>query len=807
MKRFIVFLFALIVLTSLVFSIANADSPEVIIPVLPDQSEYDCWALGDYDDSWGVVRIGAPEVHADNITGEGVKLCIVDTGIDYTHPELAAIYKGGYDFVNEDDDPMDDHYHGTHCAGIAAAAIADGTTVGGVAPSVELYACKVLSSSGMGYWYDIIDALDWCIANDMDVLSFSLGGASTTTDLEAAFQRAWDAGIVIIAAAGNAGGSETTDKVLYPARYNTVMAVAATDMWDQRATFSSTGQPVEVAAPGVDVYSCVIGGEYATKSGTSMACPHVSGIASLVVAAHPIWPNYDVRGQIRGTVTDLGPEGKDFLYGFGLVNAVAACGQLVDYPDMPSAPPLPTSPTVVTQNPTDITETTAILHGQVTDLGEMSTYVRPYFLVMDIGIGVQYRTPYLPSMYAPGEFSYDLSTFLEPGVYYQVIACAASDQSKLGHGSYVSFKTLGPDRPPIQDPSCVTLNATEIQPYSVRLNGKVLGLGSFESVSAKFYVGYAGSGVSYACYYETVTTPKDISAVITQSTSGTITIQPNKSYRFALAISTEGRSFFGGWLEFTTPPEGPPPTQYTLTTAVIGQGSVTGGGTYEEGTVVPVEAIPAEGWKFDYWTGDLSGSTNPTSITMDSNKSVTAHFSQIPVPIKYTLTTNVVGNGSVIPSSGEYDEGTIVPIRAIPAEGWEFDYWSGDLSGSTNPTSITMNSNKSVTAHFKELLPPPPPRELIVDEFTFEGGAKEGSGLIRILDKDTGDPEAGVLVQILAQKKGKVEYFTGTTNSSGEINISMFLTPGDWDISVIKIYKADTTCELPSSKIVNVTPK
>ena len=148
-------------------------------------------------------------------------------------------------------------------------------------------------------------------------------------------------------------------------------------------------------------------------------------------------------------------------------------------------------------------------------------------------------------------------------------------------------------------------------------------------------------------------------------------------------------------------------TQYTLTTNTVGNGSITldpPGGTYCEGTVVTLTAVPDSGWQFDNWSGDLSGTQNPTTITMGSNKTVTANFSQIPVQ-QYTLTVNTVGQGSVTldPPGGTYNEGTVVTLTAVADSGWQFDNWSGDLSGSTNPTTITMDANKTVTANFSEV--------------------------------------------------------------------------------------------------------
>jgi uncharacterized repeat protein (TIGR02543 family) len=147
--------------------------------------------------------------------------------------------------------------------------------------------------------------------------------------------------------------------------------------------------------------------------------------------------------------------------------------------------------------------------------------------------------------------------------------------------------------------------------------------------------------------------------------------------------------------------------QYTLTANTSGNGSVSlnpPGGTYNEGTVVTVTANPDAGWQFDGWSGDLGGSTNPETITMNSNKTVTATFSEIVVQ-QYTLTVNTVGQGSVDlnPPGGVYDSGTNVQLTATADSGWQFSGWSGDLTGSTNPDTITMNSNKTVTATFTEV--------------------------------------------------------------------------------------------------------
>ena len=275
---------------------------------------------------WGVDRIDADIVHEYNILGTWVKVAIMDTGIDYDHPDLAANYKGGYDFGGEysgasnDDDPMDFKGHGTHCAGIVAAVKGNDIGVIGVAPEAYLYAVKVFSDDDLGNYSDVIEGLEWCITNDMQVISMSFGSAYTAGDpgIEPWINDVYDAGILLVGAAGNDGnGRGSGDNVIYPARYSNVIAVAATGSNDKRARWSSTGPDVELAAPGVSIYSTYMGGGYATKSGTSMACPHVAGTAALLIAAG----EGDVRLRLQETADDLGAAGKDNQYGYGLVDA------------------------------------------------------------------------------------------------------------------------------------------------------------------------------------------------------------------------------------------------------------------------------------------------------------------------------------------------------------------------------------------------------------------------------------------------------------------------------------------------------
>jgi len=276
---------------------------------------------------WGVDRIDAEKVWGIT-TGDPIKVAIVDTGIDVKHPDLVGNLKGGVSTVAYTRKYNDDNGHGTHVAGIAAAI---DNTIGviGVGPKIDLYAVKVLDGRGSGYLSDVIEGLDWAVANGMQVVNMSLGTGSNIQSFHDAVIAAKNAGVVVIAAAGNSGGS-----VIYPAAYSEAIAVSATDQNDVIASWSSRGPEIVLAAPGVSIYSTYKGTGYATLSGTSMAAPHVAGSAALVLNT-PVGEYYDVnlnrkwdpdevQKKLQDRAVDLGNAGFDNLYGWGLVNAYNA---------------------------------------------------------------------------------------------------------------------------------------------------------------------------------------------------------------------------------------------------------------------------------------------------------------------------------------------------------------------------------------------------------------------------------------------------------------------------------------------------
>lgn len=299
------------------------------------------------DYTWGVETIGAGLVHDAGTTGAGVEVAVIDSGIDNTHPDLDANYAGGWDFANDDPYPMDDNGHGTHVAGTIAAEDNNEGVVG-VAPGAQVYGLKVLGADGSGYYDDIVAALEWVVTQNtlganIQVTNNSYGSSGDPGEtVRQAFDNSYTAGVLHIAAAGNSGNrGGGGDSVIYPARYSSVVAVAAVDSNDGRASFSSTGPDVEMAAPGVAIPSTVPDGGYESWSGTSMASPHVAGTAALLIASDVATTPEAIRLRLQETAVDLGTAGHDSKYGYGRVDAPAAVGVPVGEPDDTNPPAAP----------------------------------------------------------------------------------------------------------------------------------------------------------------------------------------------------------------------------------------------------------------------------------------------------------------------------------------------------------------------------------------------------------------------------------------------------------------------------------
>ena len=364
---------------------------------------------------WGVDRVGGDVLHANNETGAGASIAIIDTGVQVNHETLDVV--GGAAFgttCGSCPEPYgDDNGHGTHCAGTAVAPD-NGIGVVGVSLDSDLYSVKVLDGSGGGSFADVAAGIEWTADQGIDVASLSLGGASHVQALEDACEYAVSQGTLVVAAAGNDFGGA----VGYPAAYDSVIAVSSTDSNDNLSNFSSTGPEVEIAAPGSDVYSTYINNGYDTLSGTSMACPHVAGAAAHLMANG--YTNSEARQQLRDTAEDIGLAPDE--QGYGLLDAEEAVLGTGTPPD----PEL----SVTTGSATGVGDTSATLNGTLNDLGDASS-ADVHFEWGTAGSGLP-NTTSTQTLSSTGSFDANISGLSE-GTDYEFRAVAQTfDDSDTG---------------------------------------------------------------------------------------------------------------------------------------------------------------------------------------------------------------------------------------------------------------------------------------------------------------------------------------------------------------------------------------
>ncbi|MFQ5969916.1 MAG: S8 family serine peptidase [Nitrososphaerales archaeon] len=278
-----------------------------------------------WSQQYGPQSINAPAAWDTTIGDTSAIIAIVDTGVQCNHEDLERCMQGK-DFVNNDKKANDDHGHGTHVAGTAAATINNAKGIAGMAQG-KILPVKVLNSKGSGTWSQVANGITFAANKGATVINLSLGGSSGSTALQDAVNYALGKGSLVVAAAGNSG--PCSDCIIYPAAYSGVIAVTCTDQTDKQCSFSSSGPEADLAAPGYSILSTYIGNSYKQMSGTSMSTPHVSGVAALIKSAlFPSDPTnsrmIEIRDKLITTATDLGAKGHDEIFGHGLVNAFDA---------------------------------------------------------------------------------------------------------------------------------------------------------------------------------------------------------------------------------------------------------------------------------------------------------------------------------------------------------------------------------------------------------------------------------------------------------------------------------------------------
>lgn len=287
-------------------------------------------------EQYGLSLVKAPEAWSITPGDKRTLVAIVDSGIDITHPDLRSQVAGSYNAVTKSPEVSDRKGHGTHTSGIAVAAAGNAEGGSGVAPGCGLLAVQI-SSQGLGKAGRSSDVLAaegviWAVDHGAKVVSMSFGFYRRSRVLEDALQYALDRDVVLVASAGNNHTQNDPETAPHlPSTHPGVIEVAAVDRESRQAEFSNFGRTVSIAAPGVDVLSSIPGG-YKTKSGTSMAAPHVAGVAALVRSRFPELDRAAVKARLEQTAADLGDPGGDEVFGHGLVDAAAAIRDLAVKP-------------------------------------------------------------------------------------------------------------------------------------------------------------------------------------------------------------------------------------------------------------------------------------------------------------------------------------------------------------------------------------------------------------------------------------------------------------------------------------------
>lgn len=278
----------------------------------------------EFSRQWGLRKAGFPRAW-ERTKGRGVDIAILDGGIDARHPDLRDKIVAQRDFMDEDGVAEDSSFgHGTHVAGIAAASTDNGEGIAGGCPGCGILVGKVVEY-GEGYDSDIAEGIVWTVDEGAEVVNLSLGAPVQSNLLKEAIAYAKSKDVLVVAAAGNF--APFGNPKIYPAAYPDAMAVAATNVKDERDSYSSYGNWVDVAAPGVRIYSTLSEGKYGYDSGTSMAAPHVSALAGMLIAEG--LQSTKARTKIESTAVDLGKRGKDPRFGHGRIDAAAAISTLL----------------------------------------------------------------------------------------------------------------------------------------------------------------------------------------------------------------------------------------------------------------------------------------------------------------------------------------------------------------------------------------------------------------------------------------------------------------------------------------------
>jgi subtilisin family serine protease len=264
-------------------------------------------------ENWGIEKMNIPKLWVEGFKGRGINIAIMDSGVNYNHPDFSNNIHTGFNAIEPQKLPIDDYGHGTLVTGIIAAQHDNNIGFKGIAPEANIYPVKVLDRFGKGSLVNIERGIDWCIEHNIDIINMSFSMPNDNVSLHRSIQKATSKGIIIVASATNSYGGD----VGYPASYDEVISVTSIDSKLRAGETAPVGN-IDFSAPGVNIISTSMDGKYQYESGTSIAAPFVTGLIALLLE-EDFSTSEQIFNSLKYHIVDLGKRGKDSIYGWGLL--------------------------------------------------------------------------------------------------------------------------------------------------------------------------------------------------------------------------------------------------------------------------------------------------------------------------------------------------------------------------------------------------------------------------------------------------------------------------------------------------------
>ena len=693
---------------------------------------------------WDMRIIDADKAWQTQTGDNSVIVAVVDTGVDYNHPDLVPRVTKGYDYAYGDNNPMDGDGHGTHVAGTVGATLNNNRGVAGLS-QVEIHAIKVLDDTGSGFISDvasgIIDAADY----GADVINLSLGCYCPSEALEDAIVYATDKGSLVIAAAGN----DNTDSILYPAGYDDVVAVTATDRNDGIASYSNFGDWIELSAPGGDikgghysqtyVLSTWPNNNYVFSAGTSMAAPHVSGVAALIKSQDSSMTNNQIRERLWNTADDLGDPEWDEFYGYGRVNAFTAISTL---PGTAPPPPLPSISIGNVALDEGNSGTTSFVF-TVTRSGDTSGSSSVSFTTADGSAFAtsDYTSTSGTASFGPGDIQTTVTVNVSGDTAVESDETFTVDLSSPVGATIVDSQGLGTIQnddtappPPLPSISIGNVALDEGNSGTTSFVFTVTRSGDTSGSSSVSFTTADGSAFATSDYTSTSGTasfgPGDIQTTVTVNVSGDTAVESDETFTVDLSspvgatiVDSQGLGTIQN--DDTAPPAAPVVTQpasptndNTPTITGTGEnGAIVTLTSDLDGTLSPTATVSGGVWSITLATVLQDGTHSLTATQTDAAGNVSPASAAITITVDTTApptpsitTIFEVSNGYDLKNEKTLeDDGKTYVVKARDNESWEteFGFWTSYQFEPSPPTDIipagaTISSVKIYVDHYEE---------------------------------------------------------------------------------------------------------